>query len=458
MEQWYKLLKAYDGHAAGEVIQFAVDDAETLVKAGILEETETPATADLVEAQRTEMRTALKTLAREAIAETVTELRSANDNADGNEADRFRVEILGPVSRNVENHGYESWSPYFKDVRLACANGATASISDRLAGTVEAGKAITGMSEAIGEDGGFLVPEVLSSLIFEKVFAELDMLAMIDMYTTSGNSLEFNSLVENSRASGSRHGGVRGYWLGEGDQYTGTKPKFSKIKLKLEKLGVMIHATDEVLEDSSLALEQYLTRMAGKEIAFLLGDAFINGDGIAKPLGVLNAACRIDATRTTASLVQGVDIMNMWARCAASVRKNAVWLINQEIEPQLDQMHGVALNVAKSENVGGWPLYMPPGGLSDAPYGRLKGRPVIPCEWCPALGTTGDIILGAWDQYAGLSKGGIKSAMSIHLRFDYDETVFKFTFRIDGQPWWPAALTPYKGTNTLSPFVALSEP
>ena len=41
-------------------------------------------------------------------------------------------------------------------------------------------------------------------------------------------------------------------------------------------------------------------------------------------------------------------------------------------------------------------------------------------------------------------------------RFDYDEQTFRFIFRVDGQPWWAAQLTPYKGTNTQSCFVALA--
>jgi hypothetical protein len=49
--------------------------------------------------------------------------------------------------------------------------------------------------------------------------------------------------------------------------------------------------------------------------------------------------------------------------------------------------------------------------------------------------------------------------MSIHVKFDYDESVFRFVMRVDGQPWRASALTPYKGgsSNTLSHFIALSE-
>jgi hypothetical protein len=50
----------------------------------------------------------------------------------------------------------------------------------------------------------------------------------------------------------------------------------------------------------------------------------------------------------------------------------------------------------------------------------------------------------------------MRDDMSIHLRFDYNETAFRFLFAMDGQPWLNAPLTPFHGTNTLSPFVALA--
>lgn len=451
MDKWYKLLKAYDDFEEGQVVQMKVEDAELLVKAGILEETEPPEDTILDE-QKKELRKALKQLAAQVVAEALAELKP--DKKDG----QVRVEVLGPASRHEKNYGYENWTPYFQDVRMAFAKGAQAKITDRLAGCLEAmGKAPSGMGELIGEDGGLLVPTELNNTIFEKVLDEVNLLAMIDMYSTGGNSMEFKSLVENSRAAGSRFGGVRSYWLGEGAQLTGSKPKFAPIKLKLEKLGVMINVTDELLSDSGMALEQYLTRLAGKEIAFMVGDSLLNGDGNAKPLGVINANCTITVQRALAGNVKFADITGMWSRMPAAYRAGAVWLANQEVEPQLDALFGPALNVAGAENVGGWPVYLPPGGIADAPYGRLKGRPVMLTEWNPALGTAGDLMLCQWSQYCGLSKGGVQSAMSIHLRFDYDESVFRFIFRIDGQPWWPSALTPYKGINTLSPFVILGD-
>ena len=66
-----------------------------------------------------------------------------------------------------------------------------------------------------------------------------------------------------------------------------------------------------------------------------------------------------------------------------------------------------------------------------------------------------DIVLADLSQYLLIDKGGISAASSIHVRFLYDENVFRFIYRVDGQPIWNAPITPYKGAGTLSPFVTL---
>ena len=136
----------------------------------------------------------------------------------------------------------------------------------------------------------------------------------------------------------------------------------------------------------------------------------------------------------------------MWNRLWSRSRANAVWYINQELEPYLYTL-----------KIGDKPVYIPAGGLSEKPYGTLFGRPVVPIEQCSAAGEVGDIILADIGQYLLIDKGGIKSASSIHVRFLYDENVFRFIYRVDGKPIWTKPLTPYKGSATVSPFVTLAK-
>ncbi len=315
-------------------------------------------------------------------------------------------------------------------------------------------KAPTGASEGTPSDGGFLVQTDYSTNLIEKTFNTSQILSRIYRMPVSGNSnaMKIPAVADSSRADGSRSGGIQAYWAGEAGTKTPSQPAFGQVSLELKKLVGLCYATDELLQDAS-ALESWIGRAFANEFDFKIADAIINGDGAAKPLGILNAPCLVTVTAETgqgATTLVAENIVKMWARRFGPNTSNYVWLINQDVEPQLYTM-GLAVGS------GGIPVYMPAGGLSAAPYGTLFGKPVIPCEQAATLGTAGDVILADLSQYIAIDKGGIQSASSIHVKFTTDETAFRFVYRIDGQPMWAAALTPYKGTgNTQSPFIVLN--
>jgi HK97 family phage major capsid protein len=94
--------------------------------------------------------------------------------------------------------------------------------------------------------------------------------------------------------------------------------------------------------------------------------------------------------------------------------------------------------------------------ITESPNARLKGRPVMPIEYAAPLGDVGDILFANLGFYAMGVKGAMRDDMSIHLRFDYNETAFRFVFECDGQPWINHVITPYKGADTLSAYVTLA--
>ena len=67
----------------------------------------------------------------------------------------------------------------------------------------------------------------------------------------------------------------------------------------------------------------------------------------------------------------------------------------------------------------------------------------------------GDIGLFDLSRYLIADKGPIQTAASIHVKFLTDEMAFRWVLRVDGQPIPNSPITPYKGAQTLSPFVAL---
>jgi len=144
------------------------------------------------------------------------------------------------------------------------------------------------------------------------------------------------------------------------------------------------------------------------------------------------------------------NIIKMYAR--VSSKSNCVWMANDDTFTQLASMY-------LAVGTGGVPVWLPAGGANGKPYDTLMGKPLIFTEHCQAKGTKGDIFLCDWSQYligqkAG-SGSGLQFASSIHLKFDADQTCFRFVFRVDGQPWWAAAQIPRYSSDTVSPFICI---
>lgn len=315
--------------------------------------------------------------------------------------------------------------------------------------------AATGMSQGDPQSGGFLVAPQFSQGIWDGLSeGDENLLAMVDSYPVEGESLTFNANAETSRATGSRWGGVRAYWIAEADQITGSRPKFRQVKVEPQQLAVMVYLTDKLLNNAPSALDLYVRRTAVSEINFMTGDSIIRGTGAGKPLGLLNSGSLVTVPKETnqaAASIYPQNISKMWGRLHPRFRSDAVWLHNVDVEPQFDELNALVKNVAGTENVGG---YAPK--VYDAEKRTLKGRPIVATEFCETLGTVGDLILWSPSGYLAGVRSALQSAMSMHIRFDYAETAFRFIYEVDGQPWLQSALTPYKGTNTLTTHVALA--
>ena len=314
-------------------------------------------------------------------------------------------------------------------------------------------RAPTGAGEVDPTGGGFLVQTDFAAAIFMLAHDMGELLGRVNKIPISANSngLKINAVDETSRATGSRWGGVQSYWVNEGDTVTKTKPKFRRVEFDLHKLMSLAYITDELLADST-ALMSVLGQAFSEEIMFMTEDAIFEGSGAGLPLGFLNSPSLIPVAKQNGQATQTIvkeNIDNMWMRCWGRSRKNAVWLINQLCEAQLN-----ALNQAVG--TGGQLVYLPPGGLSGAPYATLYGRPLIVTEYNAAVGTPGDIVLADLSQYTLVDKGGVQAATSMHIAFLTDEMAFRITYRVDGKPMWYAPITPFKGGQTLSPFVTLA--
>ncbi len=308
---------------------------------------------------------------------------------------------------------------------------------------------LVAMNEGVGEDGGFIVPPDFREGIMKVVEGEDSLLSRTDSSTTARNSVTHPKDETTPWATA----GIRAYWEGEAQAAAASNSKFQGDTLRLNKLFARVDVTDELLEDAP-QLDNYLRVKAPEVMTSVINDAIISGNGVGKPLGFMKSPSLVTVAKETSQpddTVHHRNIVKMWARMYAPCRANAVWLINQDVEPQLDLMS------FKDSTTSPVPIYLPAGTIAGVGYATLKGRPVIPVQGMETLGDLGDIALVDLTKYRTLTKaGGTRVDTSIHLKFDTDETVFRFIFRLAGQPWWSAPISPANGTNTLSPFVTLA--
>lgn len=314
------------------------------------------------------------------------------------------------------------------------------------------------MSERVPSEGGFLVPETLRSDMLMLALETAIVRPRARIIPMDSLRLPYPTIDDPSHV-GSVYGGVQGTWTEEGAGLPESQPSFGRIILEARKLTGYTEIPNELLADSIEALAQFFSEMFPEALAFFEDSAFLTGDGVGQPLGVLNGTCAVSTgggtagARTTANEVQFADIAAMYPRMLPQSLNRAVWICSPDVIGQLLQL--VLLAGSGSTPVAP-PLWLQSMNVADGVQYSLLGRPLIVSEKAPALGTTGDLMFVDFGYYLVGDRQSMQVSNSEHYKFANDLTSFRVIERVDGRPWLRSALTPANGsTNTLSPIVTL---
>lgn len=346
------------------------------------------------------------------------------------------MQITGgrPMVEDDPKRGFANLGDFALAVRAAYTPGGR--VDERL----NYGAAPTNYHQESGADEGRMVPPAFKADIFEAVTTGDDsLLSVVDSEPTSSNVVEF--LRDESTPWGAT--GVQAAWRAEGVVLNATKLATASEQVRLHELYAFVLSTGELNQDAP-RLADRLTRKSGLAIRYKANEAIVNGTGAGQPLGWFASAAKVTVTRDTASSVKAADVAGMFARVIGPGQ--AIWYINQDVLPQLMQM-----------SIANQPIWTAPNGFVSAPGGMLLGRPVQFLENCQTLGTAGDIQLVNPKGYYAVTKGsGPEYAESMHLFFDYNVNAYRWIFRLGGQPYLSAAISPAKGSKTRAHVVALS--
>lgn len=175
------------------------------------------------------------------------------------------------------------------------------------------------LQEGVDADGGYLVPEEYDNRLIDVLDEENIMRKLATKITTSGEH-KINIAATKPAAS----------WIEEGGALTFGDATFDQILLDAHKLHVAIKVTEELLYDNAFGLENYIITQFGKALANAEEDAFLNGDGVGKPLGLFAANGGGQVAETLTAALKADDIINLVYALKRPYRKAAAFIINDK--------------------------------------------------------------------------------------------------------------------------------
>ena len=175
------------------------------------------------------------------------------------------------------------------------------------------------LQEGVDADGGYLVPEEYDRRLIDVLDEENIMRRLATHITTSGEH-KINIAATKPAAS----------WIEEGGALTWGDATFDQILMDAHKLHVAIKVTEELLYDNAFGLENYIITQFGKALANAEEDAFLNGDGVGKPLGLFAEVGGGQVSDTLTAALKADDVINLVYALRRPYRKNAAFIINDK--------------------------------------------------------------------------------------------------------------------------------
>ena len=147
-------------------------------------------------------------------------------------------------------------------------------------------------------------------------------------------------------------------WVPEGHPIPLVKDAFDRVNLDSHKLAAIIRVTNELLKDSAIDIEEYLAAAFADRLAVSEEEAFLAGDGVDKPLGLIHQA-KAGCMTEVAGSVSIEDVLNLIFSVPEKYRRNATLLMNDNTLLQLYQQameQGKQLLFGNSDTFFGMPI------------------------------------------------------------------------------------------------------
>ena len=457
-----QLKQAYFGKAVGERVDVPdAKQAQSLIDQGIAEAVAGNPVGELIEKQ---LAASLETLSK-SLNDQITEAVKRVADAQTKSRKNAVPAIFGEGGEGDPRRNFGDWC--LQTAILGSAKSspqAKAAAADRLEKVYKSGfnswEQKTALAESSGATGGYIVPPDFYQQLLSIAAEQTTFRQQAFVMPMASATLQFPYLdITTAQSAGNSpfFGGVIANWTSEAQTRTEVEPKFKMMELKAQELSGYSVSSNILLQDAAFGLEKFLFTLFGNAVAWYEEFAFLQGNGVGKPLGVLNAGAVIKTGGTSGHRDSGLgsagisfnDVATMLSKFlpASIASGKGCWYASPTCLPFLLQLKdGASRAIFISIDQ----------GAVKKPTWKLFGLPLNLTEKTPACGTTGDLMLVDPSLYVIGDRMMLEVAASEHVNFLNNQMTWRFVQRVDGRPWLENAITLQDGTSTVSPFVVLN--
>ena len=276
---------------------------------------------------------------------------------------------------------------------------------------------------SVGEDteGGFTVPDEFEKELVEALEENNIFRGMATVIRTSSGTRKIPIAEDTGEAS----------WIDEGEEIPESDTTFGQTMLSAYKLGTMIKISNELLNDSAFDLATYIARRFGVRMGNAEERAFITGDGVGKPLGLLaeTGGAKVGVTAGKKDAVTFDEIFKLYYALKAPYRKKAQFLCNEALVLQL---------MTIKDNNGNY-IWKP--GLEIGKPDTLLNRPLKTSAFMPEIkGGSKVMAFGDYSYYWVADRQNRTFRRLNELYARTDQVGFLTTQRVDGKLILPEAV------------------
>ena len=276
------------------------------------------------------------------------------------------------------------------------------------------------LQEGVDADGGYLVPEEYDTRLIEGLKEE-NIFRGISTIIKTGGERKINIAASTPAAA----------WIEEGGALTFGDATFDQINLDAHKLHVAVKVTEELLYDNVFNLENYIMDKFSKALANAEEDAFLNGDGVGKPLGIFAATGggQVGVTAASTTAITADEVINLIYALKRPYRKNAKFIVN-------DQTLAV---LRKLKDGNGAYMWQP--SLQIGEPDRLLGYPIYTSAYVPAILAGKPVIAFGDFSYYNIGDRGVRSFQELKELYAGNGMIgYVAKERVDGKLVLPEAV------------------